>query len=195
MLAHCVLPGVEQSLVLLLLMVDTLLVLDLRELGCPLLVHFVLQVAAHGPITLANLTEDVSLVALLVHGGRHCLLFVSNGLPHDFGIVLRLFVVLEPRGLLLQLLLEKDVLLAVLVDVLHQVNASLVFAAPLGFLGFPLLDIFVLDELLDHFFIGRLVLSLLAVVLLELDDLISESLLLGSFNVLDISFSLHGSCK
>ncbi len=63
-----VLPGLQQVVIILLFSVDASLVLDLGQLGGTLLVHAILQVAAHSPISLANLAKHISLVSLLVNG-------------------------------------------------------------------------------------------------------------------------------
>jgi hypothetical protein len=60
------------------------LIVKFGELGGAFVVHFRLDVTANLSITFANLTENVSLVSLFVHGNCHCLL--SEGLVLGFNL-------------------------------------------------------------------------------------------------------------
>ena len=62
------LPSLQKLVIILLFVCDAALVLDLSKLGSTLLVHAVLKVATHRAIPLSDLSKDVSLVSLLVHG-------------------------------------------------------------------------------------------------------------------------------
>ena len=62
------LPSLQKLVIILLFVCDAALVLDLSKLGSTLLVHAVLKVATHRAISLSDLSKDVSLVSLLVHG-------------------------------------------------------------------------------------------------------------------------------
>lgn len=193
MLANSVLPCAEKGVVVLFLSCNASLIFNLSKFGSSFFVHFVLEVTAHGSVTLSDLTKDVCLVCLLVQSSCHCLLFVGLGLSEDLLVVLLLLVVLEPFGFGLQFLLEQDVLFTIVVNVLHQVDAGLVLTTPLSLLCFPLFDVLVLDKLFDHLLVGCLIFSLLPVVFLELDNLLSEGGLLGSFKILNVLFPLHSS--
>lgn len=119
-------------------------------------------------------------MSLLVHGYHGGLGHEGLVLALDF-VVDQLFVIfLEPLGLLLQLLLQLDVSLTVLVNILEEVSASLVFASPLSLTGVPLLLILVSNEFLNHLLVFFLVFFALLVEALESHDLFTsgKSLLL-----------------
>ena len=61
-----VLPGVEELVVILLLVVDSALVLNLSQFGGSLLVHAVLKLATHGSVALVHLTKHIRLMSFLV---------------------------------------------------------------------------------------------------------------------------------
>ena len=82
---------------------------------------------------------------------------MGASLTFDFCIDLNLLVCLQPLSFLLQSLLKENVLFAVLVDVLEEVNSSLILAAPLLLASVPLLFVLLLGKLVNHAFIGRLV--------------------------------------
>jgi hypothetical protein len=109
---------------------------------------------------------------------------VGTGLALNLRVDLGLVVVAEPVGLLLHLLLEKDVVLAVLVDVLEQVDAGLVFAPPLLLPVVPLLFVLLLSEFVNVALEGGLVALDCVVVLLELLDLSAARKSLLSFQLL-----------
>ena len=141
-----VLPGVEELVVILLLAVDSALVLDLSKFGGTLLVHTVLELAAHSAITLIDLTKDISLVGLLVKSILESMGLMSLVLTIDLSIDEGLIVVLEPVSLLFEGLLEEDVLLTVLVHVLEEVDAGLVLTAPLLLTCVPLTLVLLLSK-------------------------------------------------
>ena len=194
MLVNCAFPGVEERLVVALLLIDAPLVFNLSKFGSSFFVHFILQVTAHSPITFSNLSKDVSLVCLFGQCGLHCLFFMSNGLPHDLGFILLQFIVLQPVSFLLQFSFSENILLTVLIYILHQVDTSLVLTAPLGLLCLPLLDVFVLNQLVDHLLVFSFILSLLAIVLLELNDLFSACIFYSLLKISDCFFFCHRSC-
>lgn len=82
---------------------------------------------------------------------------MSTVLPVNLLINLRLVMVLEPLGLALHSLLQQNVLLTVLVDVLKEVDTSLVFTAPLLLTSIPLLLVLNLGQLIDHLLVCGLV--------------------------------------
>ena len=63
-----VLPSVEHLGIILLFLANASLVLDLGKLGGTFFVHAVLEVAAHGAVSLSDLAENVSLVSLTIEG-------------------------------------------------------------------------------------------------------------------------------
>ena len=155
--ANSVLPGVKQLIIILLLAPDATLVLNLCEFGSALFIHAILEVAAHSAISLTDLAEDVSLVGLLLVGDLKLVLFVSSVLSVDLGIDLVLVVLLEPLSLLLEGLLKKYVLLTVLVDVLEEVDTSLILTTPLLFTSVPLVLVLLLSQLVNHALVLRLI--------------------------------------
>lgn len=66
-------------------------------------------------------------------------------------------MIFKPVSFLLHRLFQQDVLLTVLVDVLEEVDAGLVFTAPLLLASIPLLLVFILRQLVDHLFVSSLV--------------------------------------
>ena len=133
------------------------MVLNLGEFGGTLLVHAVLKVAAHRPVTLTHLAEHISLVRLAVDGLLEGALLVRLVLSLDLRVNLLLLVVLQPVSLSLERLLQEDVLLTVLVHVFEKIDASLVLTAPLLLTSVPLLFILLGSQLLDVSFVSGLV--------------------------------------
>ena len=150
---------------------DASLILDLGQLGCSFFVHAVLELATHRPVTLTHLTQDVRLMALLLVSDTHSFLLVCPILSLHFGVDLDLVVISEPLLLTLKSLLEKDVLLAILIHILEQVDPGLVFTAPLLLPSIPLFVVLDLGQIVDHLFVGGLVVLRLLIVSLELLDL------------------------
>ena len=75
----------------------------------------------------------------------------------NISIYLGLVVILEPLSFLFESLLEEDVLLAILVHILQQVDTSLVLTAPLLLTSIPLFLVFLLSKTFDHTLILSLV--------------------------------------
>ena len=171
MALNSTLPGGEELVIILLLGADALLVLELGEFGGALLVHAVLQVAAHGPVALSYLAKHVRLMSLAVVCLLECALLVQAILAVDLVVDHLLVILLQPVRLLLHGLLQQDVSLAILIDVLHEVDASLVLTAPLLLTRIPLLIVLNLREIVDHLLVGCGVALLVLVVRLELLDL------------------------
>ena len=96
-----VLPGVEELIVILLLVVDSALVLNLSQLGGTLLVHAILQLASHSSVALVHLTKHIRLMSFLVECSLDCMLLGSSVLTLELGINLGLILLLEPLGLVL----------------------------------------------------------------------------------------------
>ena len=80
-------------------------------------------------------------------------LVLSLNVSIDLGLV----VILEPLSFLFESLLEEDVLLAILVHILQQVDTSLVLTAPLLLTSIPLFLVFLLSKTFDHTLILSLV--------------------------------------
>ena len=80
-------------------------------------------------------------------------LVLSLNISIDLGLV----VILEPLSFLFESLLEEDVLLAILVHILQQVDTSLVLTAPLLLTSIPLFLVFLLSKTFDHTLILSLV--------------------------------------
>ena len=75
----------------------------------------------------------------------------------DISINRSLVVVLEPLSLVLESLLEEDVLLAILVHILQEVDTGLVLTTPLLLTSIPLFLVFLLSKTFDHTLILSLV--------------------------------------
>ena len=96
---------------------------------------------------------------------------LSVNISIDLGFV----VVLEPLSLLLESLLEEDVLLAILVNILQEVDTGLVLTAPLLLTSIPLLLVFYRDKTIDHALMLSRVGNSSLVMPLELLDLLATS--------------------
>ena len=95
------LPGAEHLVVILLFDSDASLVLNLGQFGGSFIVHSILELAAHRPITLSNLAQDISLMGLLLVGDPESFFLMCPVLSFDFGVNLNLIVLSEPLLLLL----------------------------------------------------------------------------------------------
>jgi len=129
-----VFPGFKHFLVVLFFSSYAFLIVKFGELGGAFIVHFGLDVTADLSVAFTNLTKNVSLVSLLVHGNRHCLLSVGLILSINLSLILRSFIIFEPLRIVFLKFLKLDIGFTVLVDILKKVNASLVFTSPLGLL-------------------------------------------------------------
>ena len=107
-------------------------------------------------------------------------LVLSLNISIDLGLV----VVLEPLSLILESLLEEDVLLAILVHILQQVDTSLVLTAPLLLTSIPLFLVFLLNKSFNLALVRSLVRSSILVMLLELLDFPTTSQSLCIFVIL-----------
>ena len=105
----------------------------------------------------------------------------------DISIDRSLVVVLEPLSLVLESLLEEDVLLAILVHILQEVDTGLVLTAPLLLTIIPLFLVFLRSKSINHALILGLVGNSILVMPLELLDLPATS---QSFLFLVITHSL-----
>ncbi len=114
-----------------LLVLDTARVLKLGELGGAFFVHLFLDDSALLAVALVDLLEDVGLVVLLDQVVSH-LLFLRLLLdPSDLLVNQLLFVFDSPLFLVGMCLAGTDGLSAVLIDLLHKVDAGLVLLVPL----------------------------------------------------------------
>lgn len=102
----------------------------------------------------------------------------------DISIDLGLVMVLEPCSLILESLLEEDVLLAILVHILQEVDTGLVFTTPLLLTSIPLFLVFLLNKSFNLALIRSLVRSSILVMLLELLDFPTASQSLCIFVIL-----------
>lgn len=102
----------------------------------------------------------------------------------DISIDLGLVMVLEPCSLTLESLLEEDVLLAILVHILQEVDTGLVFTTPLLLTSIPLFLVFLLNKSFNLALIRSLVRSSILVMLLELLDFPTASQSLCIFVIL-----------
>ena len=93
-------------------------------------------------------------------------LVLSLNISIDLGLV----VVLEPLSLILESLLEEDVLLAILVHILQEVDTGLVLTTPLLLTSIPLFLVFLLNKSFNLALVRGLVRSSILVMLLELLD-------------------------
>ena len=97
---HCVFPGREHFVIVVLLNVNTSLILDFSELSGAFLIHAVLKISTHGAISFTNLTKNVSLVRLLLDGGFESVLLVGAVLSVNLVIDCNFIVVFKPFCLL-----------------------------------------------------------------------------------------------
>ena len=102
----------------------------------------------------------------------------------DISIDLGLVVVLEPLSLILESLLEEDVLLAILVHILQEVDTGLVLTTPLLLTSIPLFLVFLLNKSFNLALVRSLVRSSILVMLLELLDFPTASQSLCIFVIL-----------
>ena len=103
----------------------------------------------------------------------------------DISIDLGLVVVLEPLSLILESLLEEDVLLAILVHILQEVDTGLVLTTPLLLTSIPLFLVFLLNKSFNLALVRGLVRSSILVMLLELLDFPTASQSLCILVILD----------
>lgn len=190
-----VLPRAKHLAIIVLLNVDTSLVLDFGEFRSAFLIHTVLQVAPHRAVTLTYLTKHVRLMSLLFEGLLQCTLFMGLCLAFNILIDHPLVVLLEPICLLLHRLLQKDVLLAVLIHVLKQVDTGLVLSAPLLLTSIPLLLVFNLGKIINHLLVGLLVRLGVLVVRLEFLDFVSSSHSLLQLDLLNSTLTIQCSAQ
>ena len=106
-------------------------------------------------------------------------LVLSINISIDLGLV----VLLEPFSLPLESLLEKDVLLAILIHILQEIDTGLVLTAPLLFTSIPLFFVLLLSKILDHALIRSPVRCSILVMLLELLDFPAASQSLSLFMI------------
>ena len=95
------LPGVEHLVVIGLLGSNASLVLNFGQFGGSFVVHALLELAAHCPVTLTDLAQNVSLMGLLLVSDSESIFFMCPVLSFDFGVNLNLIVLSEPLLLLL----------------------------------------------------------------------------------------------
>ena len=134
-------------------------------------------------------------MSLLVESFLESALLIDLVLSLDVTVDHILVILFEPEGFFLHCLLQQDVLLAVLVHVLEQVDSGLVLTAPLLLTGIPLLLVFVLSELVNVALVSLLVVLHVVVMLLQLLDFCAAG---KSFLVLDLLnglFALESGVK
>lgn len=190
-----VLPSAKHFLVGLFFISNTFLVFDLGKFGGSLVVHLSLEVSADLSVTLTDLSEDVSLVGLLVHSLHSSLSHEGLVLAGDLGFDDSFLVCLVPELLSLKFLLEFDVSLTVLVNVLEEVNAGLVFTAPLLLTSIPLLCVVCGDEVLNHLLVSSLVGLSFLVEFLELHNFFTSGESLSFFKVLNGFLTLESGSE
>ena len=107
-------------------------------------------------------------------------LVLSINISVDLGLV----VVLEPSSLILESLLKEDVLFAILVHILQEVDTGLVLTTPLLLTSIPLFLVFLLNKSFNLTLVRSLVRSSILVMLLELLDFPTASQSLCIFVIL-----------
>jgi hypothetical protein len=128
------LPLAQNGLVSLLLLLNTLGVLELCQLCGALLVHLLLNDSALFAVSLVNLFKNVGLMILL-HNSISLLSFFSLSLhAGDFIINDLLFIVKFPFVFISHDLSGADSHCTILVDLFHKVDSSHVLLSPLVFL-------------------------------------------------------------
>lgn len=189
------LPSVKHCTVVVLLGLDAALVLQLSEFGSALLVHNLLELAAHSAVALTNLSKHICLMHLLHHRCLNHLFLVGFVLAVNFGLHVLALVLFHPFSLVVKLFLKFDILLTVSVNILKEVDTGLVFTIPLLFTGIPLLGIFLSNKLVDHFVVSFLILSNLLGVFLELDCFSAMFHTLFVFQTLEFLLAIESRVK
>lgn len=128
-------------------------------------------------------------MGLAVDCGGNLLIFEQLVLTSGVIVNKLLILVLEPLFFPLFSLFEQNILFAVGVHILEQVNSGLVLSPPLLLACIPLLCIFLGNKVINHLFVSCLVNASLVVVLLKLDHLSLSRLLLFFFETFKRSFS------
>jgi hypothetical protein len=122
-----------------LLVLNAASVLKLSQLGCSFFEHLLLDDTALLTIAFVDLFQDISLVILLSNCITHLLVFIL-GVSFCNLLFNKLFFVLQAPLLFVGLHLSRtDSLSPILIDLLHQVDTSLILLLPLILLDFPLL--------------------------------------------------------
>ena len=134
-------------------------------------------------------------MSLLVESFLESALLIDLVLSLDVTVDHILVILFEPEGFFLHCLLQQDVLLAVLVHVLEQVDSGLVLTAPLLLTGIPLLLVFVLSELVNVALVSLLVVLHVVVMLLQLLDFCAAGKSLLVLDLLNGLFALESGVK
>ena len=149
------------------------LVLQLGKFGCSLLVHFLLEISSLKSIFLIDLFEDINLVVLSAERLLCCSslkFFILSGYC-SFNLLSLVFF--DPLHLFFPLLFQENVLLARFVDVFKQVYSSLLLSLPLSFTHLVLSLSLPLNELIDQFLIGLLIMLSCLIIFLQLNNFFS----------------------
>jgi len=164
----------EHGLILLLIEIDFSLILQLSKLGSSFFVHFFLEEGSLDPILLVHLLQKIKLMGL---SGSSLLSFSCLKLSIllcDSSFNLVFLVLLLPFGFTLLILFEQYVFFSSLVDILEQIDPSLVLSLPLSISHFELSLGFLLDNFINHLFVVGFVVFTLFVVDLEVNDFLSS---------------------
>jgi len=160
-------------------------ILELSKLCGAFLVHLFLNNSTLLTVTFVDLLQNISLVVLLDEIVSDLLLFGLGLNPLNL-LVDKLLLVLNAPLLLIGMgLAGANRLGAVLVDLLHEIDAGLILLLPLVLPELPLLLALEPGQVLDQLLLGLLVLGLLVVVLLKIDDFLASTEALFLFHFLD----------
>jgi len=185
MTLNSTLPGLQQLVIIVLLGTDTPLVLDFSKLGSALFIHAILQVTAHRAVSLSYLAEHIPLVSFALEGVFERTFFMHTVKAINFIVDLTFFVRLKPFSLFLKGLLQQNVSFTILIDVLHQVDTSLIFTTPLLLSGIPLLVVFNCSKIINNLFFCLLVRLNVLVVNLKSANFFAASISFICFPLLD----------
>lgn len=105
MTVDCTFPRVEHIAVVVLFDLNAALVFEFSQLSCAFLVHDLLQITTHCPVSLADLSQDISLVSLLCHRSLDHLFLKCTVLALNLTLHILAFILLHPISLSLLLLL------------------------------------------------------------------------------------------
>lgn len=175
-----ILPLAKHGLILCLIEIDFSLILQLSKLGSSFFVHFFLEESSLDPVLLVHLLEQVQLMSLSSSCllGFSCLIFSILLSNSSFNLVFLVFLL--PFSFTLSSMFEQYVFFSILIDILEQIDSSLVLSSPLCISHFELSLSFLFDNFINHPFIVSFVIFSLSVVHLEIDNFLS-SLCLFSF--------------
>jgi len=146
-----------------LLVLNATSIFELSELSCSLFKHFVLNNTSLLTVTFVDLLKNISLIVLFSDGIAHSLLLLSSKISLHFIVYNLFFISKAPLLLSFHHFLGTNSLCSVFINLLHKIDAGLVFLLPFIFLKFPLLLALEPSQILNQLLFSLLVLGFLKV--------------------------------